>query len=167
MKKWTAERKTNDSRGELQFKYDGLTIIPRTLVDILNDYENESEGYSLMIGKVERLEAEKLALMAEKSEVEKHLDCVIEDKKALESEVERLKDGSQYRLLRSAADYYWETLKSTRKSLAELKRRIIKAKGILKGETGKFEWLWSDIGDMPDHFLQIKQAMDVLDGGGE
>jgi len=47
----------------------------------------------------------------------------------------------------------------------ELKRRIAKAKEILEDEI--VEWGAVENFYLPDHFLQLKQALDVLDGGGE
>ena len=47
----------------------------------------------------------------------------------------------------------------------ELNRRIAKAKDLLNAEMGM--WRSVPTGDLPDHFIQLRQVLDVLDGGGE
>ena len=48
--------------------------------------------------------------------------------------------------------------------IAELERRNAKAKDLLEDEMG--EWLPVSATYLPDHFLQLRQVLDVLDGGG-
>ena len=47
----------------------------------------------------------------------------------------------------------------------ELNRRIAKAKDLLNAEMGM--WRSVPTGNLPDHFIQLRQVLDVLDGGGE
>ena len=47
----------------------------------------------------------------------------------------------------------------------ELNRRIAKAKDLLNAEMG--QWRSVPTGNLPDHFIQLRQVLDVLDGGGE
>jgi len=47
----------------------------------------------------------------------------------------------------------------------ELKRRIAKARELLEDEM--VEWRIKESVYLPDHFLRLKQVLDVLDGGGE
>lgn len=47
----------------------------------------------------------------------------------------------------------------------ELNRRIAKAKDLLNAEM--YGWREVEVACLPDHYLQIKQVLDVLDGGGE
>ena len=49
--------------------------------------------------------------------------------------------------------------------IAELERRAARAKELLQDEMGY--WLTVEAIYMPDHYLQLKQTIDVLDGGGE
>lgn len=49
--------------------------------------------------------------------------------------------------------------------IAELERRAARAKELLQDEMG--DWLTVEAIYMPDHYLQLKQTIDVLDGGGE
>ena len=49
--------------------------------------------------------------------------------------------------------------------LLELERRITEAKALLEVEMG--EWGATENFYLPDHFLQLRHALDVLDGGGE
>jgi len=49
--------------------------------------------------------------------------------------------------------------------IAELEKRIAKAKALLEVEIG--EWGATENFYLPDHFLQLRKALDVLDGGGE
>ena len=54
---------------------------------------------------------------------------------------------------------------NTRPIEDELNRRIAKAKDLLNAEMGT--WRSVPTGDLPDHFIQLRQVLDVLDGGGE
>ena len=54
---------------------------------------------------------------------------------------------------------------NTRPIEDELNRRISKAKDLLKAEMG--QWRSVPTGNLPDHFIQLRQTLDVLDGGGE
>ncbi len=47
--------------------------------------------------------------------------------------------------------------------VAKLERRIAKAKALLEVEIG--EWGATENFYLPDHFLQLRHALDVLDGG--
>lgn len=49
--------------------------------------------------------------------------------------------------------------------VAKLERRIAKAKALLEVEIG--EWGATENFYLPDHFLQLKQVLDILDGGDE
>lgn len=49
--------------------------------------------------------------------------------------------------------------------IAELEARIDNAKTIIENEMG--EWLPINNLYSPDHYLQLRQAIDVLDGRGE
>ena len=49
--------------------------------------------------------------------------------------------------------------------IAKLERRIAKAKALLEVEI--VEWGAVENFYLPDHFLQLEQVLDVLDGGGE
>ena len=49
--------------------------------------------------------------------------------------------------------------------IAELESRIDKAKKIIESETDK--WMPISVSSPPDHYLQLRQAIDVLDGRGE
>jgi len=49
--------------------------------------------------------------------------------------------------------------------VAKLERRITEAKALLEVEMG--EWGATENFYLPDHFLQLRKALDVLDGGGE
>jgi len=49
--------------------------------------------------------------------------------------------------------------------VAELEKRIAKAKELLEDEI--VEWGAVENFYLPDHFLQLEQVLDVLDGGGE
>ena len=54
---------------------------------------------------------------------------------------------------------------NTRPIEDELNRRIAKAKDLLNIEMG--QWRSVPTGILPDHFIQLRQTLDVLDGGGE
>ena len=54
---------------------------------------------------------------------------------------------------------------NTRPIEDELNRRIAKAKDLLNAEMGM--WRSVPTGNLPDHFIQLRQVLDVLDGGGE
>ena len=54
---------------------------------------------------------------------------------------------------------------ATQACIAELERRAARAKELLQDEMG--DWLTVEAIYMPDHYLQLKQTIDVLDGGGE
>lgn len=60
---------------------------------------------------------------------------------------------------------YQEKFSKLRVENAELKRRIAKAKDLLNAEMGM--WRSVPTGNLPDHFIQLRQVLDVLDGGGE
>ena len=47
----------------------------------------------------------------------------------------------------------------------ELLSRIERAKDLLQEELG--EWLSVSAVYLPDHYLQLRQVLDVLEGGGE
>jgi len=47
----------------------------------------------------------------------------------------------------------------------ELLSRIERAKDLLQEELG--EWLSVSVVYLPDHYLQLRQVLDVLEGGGE
>ncbi len=49
--------------------------------------------------------------------------------------------------------------------IAELESTIAKAKDLLNAEMG--QWRSVPTGNLPDHFIQLRQVLDVLDGGGE
>jgi len=52
---------------------------------------------------------------------------------------------------------------NTRPIEDELNRRIAKAKDLLNAEMGM--WRSVPTGDLPDHFIQLRQVLDVLDEG--
>ena len=52
---------------------------------------------------------------------------------------------------------------TTTKRLSD--KRITEAKALLKVEIG--EWCATENFYLPDHFLQLKQVLDILDGGDE
>lgn len=61
--------------------------------------------------------------------------------------------------------FYLDEAWNTRPVEDELNRRIAKAKDLLNAEMGM--WRSVPTGDLPDHFIQLRQVLDVLDGGGE
>ena len=58
-----------------------------------------------------------------------------------------------------------EACKEVADYIAEFERRIAKAKDLLNFEMG--QWRSVPTGNLPDHYIQLRQVLDVLDGGGE
>jgi len=59
----------------------------------------------------------------------------------------------------------WDDALELQARVEELEKRIAKAKELLEDEI--CEWGATENFYLPDHFLQLRHALDVLDGGGE
>ena len=56
-------------------------------------------------------------------------------------------------------------INSLREYIADMERIIIKSKELLEAEMRP--WRSTPTANLPDHYLQLRQVLDVLEGGGE
>lgn len=88
-----------------------------------------------------------------------------------EKQVRRIEEAAHQAAIRDAGKE-WERQRDEFNSrendlescISELERRITKAKNILESEMRP--WHSTPTGNLPDHYLQLRQALDVLNGGG-